>query len=117
MATRFPKASPVFSRAQFAYRRASRKAKRFSSYVNEEVEVHPDETAAIRGEYPPRRFRWRERWHRVQDVTAIWRDTRKTGRGSTSIGRTFFYVSAGPIGFFQMYFEKRWMLYKKVEFR
>ena len=75
-------------------------AKRFSSYVNEEVEVHPDEKAAIRGEYPPRRFRWREKWHRVQDVTAIWRDTRKSGAGSTSIGRTFFYSLSRTDWFF-----------------
>jgi len=113
----FPKSPSAPSRAVSAYRRAAREGKRYSWLIDEAVEVHPDEAVSLRGERPPRRFRWRGRWHRVQEVSSVWRDGRKRSADWPARGRTYFYASAGPEGYFEMYFDKVWMLYRKVEIR
>jgi hypothetical protein len=103
------------SRAVSAYRQAARQGKRYSWLIDEAVEVHPDEAMALRGECPPRRFRWRGRWRRIQEVSSVWRDGRK--RSANRPGRTYVYASAGPEGYFEMYFDKVWTIYRKVEIR
>ena len=103
--------SAPFARAASAYRRVARGEKRYSWLVKEPVEVHPDEGLALRGACPPRRFRWRGRWHRVSEVSSVWHD------GRPSPGRAFFFLSAGAEGFFEMYFDQVWTLYRKIEVR
>jgi len=105
------------ARAAASYRRVAREGKRYSWLIDEAVEVHPGEVSALRGERPPRRFRWRGRWHRVQEVASVWKDGRRRSAEWPAHGRTYFYVSAGPEGYFEMYYDKVWMVYRKVEIR
>jgi hypothetical protein len=102
------------SRAASAYGRVAREGKRYSWRIDEAVEVHPDEVRALRGEDLPRRFRWRGRWHRVQEVASVWQDRRER---SETQGRTYVCVSAGVEGYFEMYYDRVWMLYRKIEIR
>ena len=104
-------------RAASAYRRATRKGKRYSFYVNEAVEVHPEEGAALTGGCLPGGLRWRNQWHRVQEITAEWCDGRKPTLEWPGHGRTYVYVSAGPEGFFEMYYDKAWIVYRKIVIR
>jgi hypothetical protein len=109
-AATFGPCSPA-ARAASAYRRAARQGKRYSWLVDEPVEVHPGEGGALRGECPPRRFRWRGRWHRASEVSSVWRDGRPSRR------RTYVYLSAGAEGYFEMYFDGVWRIYRRIEVR
>ena len=111
------KPSSALLRAAAAYRWAARAGRRYSWLVDEAVEVHPDEVVALRGACPPGRFRWRGRWRRVQEVTSLWRDGRKRSAKWPGRGRTYVYASAGAEGYFEMYYDKVWMLYRKIEIR
>ncbi|MSS72020.1 MAG: hypothetical protein EXS64_11085 [Candidatus Latescibacteria bacterium] len=108
------KSSSAGSRAASAYSRVAREGRRYSWLIDEAVEVHPDEIRALRGEDLPRRFRWRDRWHRIQEVASVWQDGRKR---SGAHGRTYACVSGGPEGYFEMYYDKVWMIYRKIEMR
>lgn len=85
--------------------------------MNEAVEVHPKEAEAIDGRRPPRRFRWRGRWHRLHEVASLWRDGRVVDKGVRGQGRTYLYVSCGPEGFFEMYYDRVWKIHRKIETR
>ena len=111
------KPSSALLRAASAYQRVARAGKRYSWLVDEAVEVHPDEVVALRGGCPPRRFRWRGRWHRAQEVASIWKDGRKRSAKWPGRGRTYIYASAGPEGFYEMYYDRVWMIYRKIEIR
>ena len=108
-----------------AYRRSVNWGERLSRFAHESVELPAYETAALVGQRPPRRFRWRRQWYTVVDVMACWVDGRQREPDNPEYGRVYFVVETAPSGLYQIYYEHpekrgargRWMVYRRVEYR